>query len=139
MTTGGKLAGSIEVLRESNSVEASQNPLLEAAEKEVEDGRLEVLSAVVAEGIVGVVVVSYRIAISSGARFASVEELVVEPASRGKGVGRALLEAVGERCAARRISYVEVQAVDEKARSFYEACGYEVEEGAKVMSRSYAL
>ena len=42
--------------------------------------------------------------------------------ARGRRAGRALLEAVEERCRARDVSYVEVQT-DEEAAAGYEASG----------------
>ena len=91
-----------------------------------------------AERAVGVVLVSYRLNVSAGGPFASVEELHVRPEARHRGVGRALLAAVEERCAARGISYLEVQT-DEGAAAFYEATGYECEEGVLVLSRGLPL
>ena len=69
-----------------------------------------------AEGrVVGVAVLAYRLSISAAGPFASIEDLYVEPGARG-GVGRALLEAVEERCVARGVSYVEAQVEDEEAQ-----------------------
>ena len=90
------------------------------------------------QGLVGVVVLAFRLNISAGASFASIEDLYVGTDARRRGVGRALLAAVGERCRARGISYVEVQA-DEEAAPFYAALGYEPEPGVRVFSRSHAL
>ena len=73
------------------------------------------------------------------ALFASIEDLYVRPEARRKGVGKALLEAADERCAAREISYVEVQVEDEAAEAFYAALGYEPETGVRVLSRSLAI
>ncbi len=109
---------------------------------EISAGNLEVLAAWVdhiPDRTVGVVVVSYRLNMSAGDEFASIEDLYVTPDARQSGVGRALLEAVEEKCSARGISYVEVQVVEKEARGFYTAAGYEVEEGVALLSRSYAL
>jgi GNAT superfamily N-acetyltransferase len=105
----------------------------------VEAGELEVLAARAEGRMVGVAVLAYRISISAGGLFASVEDLYVESDARRRGVGRALLEAVGERCAARGVSYVEAQVEDEEAAAFYAALGYEEELGVGVFSRSYVL
>jgi ribosomal protein S18 acetylase RimI-like enzyme len=106
----------------------------------VERGDLEVLVASTNPGLrsVGVIMLAFRHSASLGASFASIEDLYVRPGARRLGVGRALLEAVEERCKKRDISYVEVQTDDEAAR-FYEALGYEPEEGVRVLSRSYAF
>ena len=102
-------------------------------------GDLEVLAARAQGRVVGVAILAYRLSISAAGPFASIEDLYVEPAARRRGVGRALLEAVGERCAARGVSYVEAQVEDEEAAAFYAAVGYEEEPGVRVFSRSHVL
>lgn len=104
----------------------------------VETGSLEVIAARAGGGTSGVAVVAYRPNFSIAADFASIEEMYVRPGERRRGVGRALLEAIGERCAARGVSYVEVQT-DEEAEPFYVALDYEAEFGVRVMSRMHAL
>ncbi len=106
--------------------------------RDVEGGDLEILTARSGGRCVGVAVLAFRPAVSLGADFASVEELHVKPEERGRGVGRALLEAVEGRCRGRGASYVEVQT-DEEAAPFYEALGFEPEEDVGVLSRSYEL
>jgi GNAT superfamily N-acetyltransferase len=106
--------------------------------EEVERGELEVLASRTEGRIVGVAVLAYRLSVSAAGLFASIEDLYVEPDARRRGVGRALLEAVGERCVARGVSYVEAQVEDEEA-AFYAASGYEEEPDVRVFSRSYAL
>jgi GNAT superfamily N-acetyltransferase len=83
----------------------------------------------------GVALIAYRPNISLGGLFASVEELQVRAGLRRRGVGRALLGAVGERCRARGVSYLEVQT-DEAAEEFYAACGFEREGDVLVFSRA---
>jgi GNAT superfamily N-acetyltransferase len=107
--------------------------------KAVERGDLEVLAARAEGRVVGVAVLAYRLSISAAGLFASIEDLYVEPAARRRGVGRTLLEAVGERCAARGVSYVEAQVEDEEAAAFYAAVGCEEEPGVRVFSRSHVL
>ncbi len=104
----------------------------------VEAGNLEVLAARMEHRMVGVAALAYRLNISAGGLFASIEDLYVRAESRRRGVGRALLEAVAERCKIRGVSYVEVQVEDEEAAAFYSAVGYEPEPGVRVFSRSYA-
>jgi len=102
-------------------------------------GDLEVLAAHAQGRVVGVAVLAYRLSISASGPFASIEDLYVEPGARRRGVGRALLEAVGEHCVARGVSYVEAQVEDEEAAAFYAALGYEEEPGVCVYSRSHIL
>ncbi len=115
-------------------------PFVERLTRAVETGDVEVLVARVESDVrpVGVAVLSFRPSVSAGALFASIEDLYVSPAARGRGTGRALLEAVEKRCRARGVSYVEVQT-DEEAAPFYEASGYEPERGVQVLSRSVAF
>ena len=105
----------------------------------VQTGELEVLAARVEGCAVGVVVLAYRLSISAAALFASIEDLYVRPDARRRGVGREMLEAVNERCAARGVSYVEAQVDDKNAAAFYTALGYEPEAEVRVFSRSYSL
>lgn len=127
-------------LREGEPLPESFTRKLDA---EISAGNLEILAArevdCVPSRVVGVAVVSYRLSVSAADGFASVEDLYVVPETRRTGVGRALLDAVKESCLTKGISYVEVQVVDEEARGFYAAAGYELEEGVAVLSRSYAL
>lgn len=108
--------------------------------EEVAAGRFDVLVARLEGRAVGVAVLAYRLNVSAAGPFASVEDLYVAPDARRRGVGRALLEAAGERCAAKDISYVEVQVPEHAgAAAFYEAVGYAPEPGVRTFSRSHAL
>lgn len=124
-----------EFLREGESVPSTFAGLLARA---VERGDMEVLVARSEGRVVGVAMLAFRINISASGLFASIEDLYVRPEARRRGVGRALTEAVGERCRARGVSYVEVQT-DNVAAAFYETAGFEPEEGVRVLSRSYEL
>jgi GNAT superfamily N-acetyltransferase len=120
--------------------EAVASPFAEQLKVATERGDLEVLAARAEPGqrLVGVAVLAFRPNISAGAYFASIEDLYVGTDARRRGVGRALLAAVGERCRAHGISYVEV-LTDDEAAPFYAALGYEPEPGVRVFSRSHAL
>ncbi len=124
-----------EFLRDGEPVSP---PFAEQFRREVEEGNPEVLAAWIEGRSVGVAVLAYGLSVSSGGRFASVEYLYVRPYARRRGVGRILLEAVEERCAARGISYVEVQT-DDEAVPFYRAAGYEPDPDVRVLSRAIAL
>lgn len=102
-------------------------------------GDLEVFAVHINGEIAGAALLACRLSISAGGTFASIEELYVNSNFRCRGVGRALLEAVAERCRERSISYVEVQVEDDGAAEFYKKLGYEVEDGVRVLSRSYAF
>ena len=125
-----------EALREGEPVPA---PFVEKLRSAAERGDYEMLAASEGTGrVVGVALLSFGLNVSAGGPFASIEELQVVPGARRRGVGRALLAAVEERCVARGVSYVEVQTDDEAAQ-FYEATGYEREEGVLVLSRGLPL
>jgi GNAT superfamily N-acetyltransferase len=107
--------------------------------KAVEAGDVEVLAARAGGQLLGVALLAYRINVSAGERFASIEDLYVRPEVRRRGVGRALLEAANQRYTAHGISYVEVQIEDDEAEPFYVALGYEPEPGVRVLSRSLPI
>jgi GNAT superfamily N-acetyltransferase len=111
----------------------------QALREAVEAGDVEVLAARAEGRMVGVAVLAYRLSVSAAGLFASIEDLYVRPDARRRGVGRALLEAVKERCASRGVSYVEAQVEGEEAVSYYSALGYEEELGVRVFSRSYSI
>jgi GNAT superfamily N-acetyltransferase len=134
-----EIAGALELLEESlRGGEPLPSVFAERLRDAVKVGDLEVLAARMDHRVVGVAVLAYRLNVSVGQQFASIEEVYVRPESRRRGVGRALLEAVAERCKIRGVSYVEVQT-DDEAAGFYSALGYEPELGVRVFSRSYAL
>ena len=122
-----------EALREGEPVPADFADRLRRA---VEAGDLEILAAQSGERTLGVAVLAYRLNISSGGQFTSIEDLYVSQQARRQGVGRALLRAADERCAERGISYVEVQVEEAEAETFYAALGYEPEKDVRVLSRS---
>lgn len=101
-------------------------------------GETDVISARSGREVVGVALIQNRLNVSAGGFFASIEELQVRQEYSGKGIGRALLEAVVKWCVGRGISYVEVQT-DDEAVAFYEACGFEAEGEVRVLSRLVAF
>ena len=107
--------------------------------KGVEAGEVDVLAARAEGRILGVAILAYRLNISAGGKFASIEDLYVRPEARRQGVGRALLEAVDERCTAHGISYVEAQVEEKEAEAFYAALGYEHASGVRILSRSLPI
>ena len=133
------LAGPLKLLEE---LLRGGEPLPEAfagrLREAVEAGNVEVLVARAEGRVIGVAVVAFRLNISAGGPFASIEDLYVRPGSRRRGVGRALLEAVAGRCEIRGVSYLEVQT-DDEAAEFYSALGYEPELGVRVFSCSHTL
>ncbi len=124
-----------EFLRDGEPLPAA---FIERLRESVESGNTEILDASLQGETVGVAVISYRLNIAAGSRFASIEDLYVCPKARRKSVGRALLETVEEQCKTQGISYIEVQS-DDDSEVFYTALGYEMEPGVSVLSRSYAF
>ena len=105
----------------------------------VEAGDIEILAARTEDRMLGVVVLAYRLNVSVGGLFASIEDLYVRPEARRQGVGRALLEAADKRCVARGVSYLEVQVEEDDAEAFYAALGYERETSVGVLSKSLSI
>jgi GNAT superfamily N-acetyltransferase len=122
-----------EALREGEPV---PEDFADRLRRTVGAGDLEILAARSERRTLGVAVLAYRLNVSSGGQFASIEDLYVSEQARRQGIGRALLKAADERCAERGISYVEVQVEEAEAEAFYTAMGYEPEEGVRVLSSS---
>ena len=140
LVPGTDLAGPLTLLEESlRDGDPVSEDFAERLREAVEAGDVEILAARTEDRILGVVILAYRLNVSAGTHFASVEDLYVLPDERRRGVGRTLLEAADERCASRDISYIEVQAEDEEAGAFYTALGYEPETGVRVYSRSLPI
>jgi GNAT superfamily N-acetyltransferase len=137
---GPELAEPVRLLEEFHrDGEPVPDNFARALREAVEASDVEVLAARAEGSTVGVAVLAYRLSVSAAGLFASIEDLYVRPGARRRGVGRALLEAVEERCAARGVSYVEAQVEGEEAVTFYCALGYEEELGVRVFSRSHVL
>ena len=135
-----ELAGALELLGESlRGGEPLPGAFAERLRDAVMAGDLEVLAAWGEGRMFGVAVLAYRLNVSCAGLFASIEDLYVRRESRRQGIGRALLEAVAERCKNRGVSHVEVQVEDDEAAAFYSAMEYEPDSGLRVFSRSYAL
>ncbi len=136
---GAELAEPVRLLEEFHrGGEPVPETFARALDGAVRSGDLEVLAARAEGRVVGVLLLAYRLSVSAAGKFASIEDLYVRPAARRRGVGRALLEAVGKRCASRGVSYVEAQVEDQEAAAFYSALGYEEEPGVRVFSRSHS-
>ncbi len=125
-----------EALKEGEPV---PEDFVDRLRKAVEEGDVEVLAARAEDRMLGVALLAYRLNVSAGGLFASIEDLYVRPAARRRGVGRALLKTVDELCAERGISYVEAQVEESEAELFYAALGYEPETGVRVLSRSLPI
>ncbi|HLK11108.1 MAG TPA: GNAT family N-acetyltransferase [Candidatus Binatia bacterium] len=85
----------------------------------------EALVLVAAEGphLIGYVSVSNRAQIRLGGRLATIDELVVDPAHRGRGVDAALLEAALSHCTALGCRRIEV-ATPREQRDLYTSHGF---------------
>ncbi len=137
---GTELAEPLTLLEEwLRGGETAPQAFAERLRGAVEAGHLEVLAAREGDRLVGVAVLAYRLSVSLGGSFASIEDLYVRPEDRRRGAGRALLGAVHERCEARGISYVEAQVEEDGAEAFYAALGYGPEGGVRVLSKSLAI
>ena len=76
---------------------------------------------------VGMVSLSHRPQLRLRGRIATVDELVVTEGWRRRGVGRALIQQVIERCGARALSVKRIEVsgfATEPLRTFYVSCGF---------------
>ena len=79
---------------------------------------------------------SYNLAIRYGGEYAQLEELIVDPAARGKNVGGLLIQATIERARARGCAEYGLYLVErtEHNRPFYEKYGF-VRVGSEMRQR----
>jgi len=92
----------------------------------LDGSRGEVLVADEAGGLLGVVTFSYNLAIRYGGEYAQLEELIVDPAARGRRLGGLLVEAAIERARIRGCREFGLYLVEatERNRPFYEKYGF---------------
>lgn len=85
-------------------------------------GSTEVLAAVRGDRLVG-----FARALSDGAFRAIVFDVIVEPAERGTGLGRVLMDAILARPSVAASNHVELMCAEE-VRPFYERWGFAVDD-----------
>jgi diamine N-acetyltransferase len=75
---------------------------------------------------VGYLVVTFGYSLEFGGRDAFIDELFVEPAARGQGVGTFALETAQEHCRRNGVAalHLEVEHENPKARALYERIGF---------------
>jgi GNAT superfamily N-acetyltransferase len=76
---------------------------------------------------IGLATLSHRPQLRLGGRIATIDELIVAEAWRGKGVGRELLKRALERAkvlSVKRIEMVNHHGQADLAKAFYEKCGF---------------
>jgi GNAT superfamily N-acetyltransferase len=132
---GPEDAGAIaRLLHDFNSEYGEPTPGVEAltgyCRQLLEDGEMTVLLA--GAGPDGISLLRFRTAVWTGEPEAHLQELYVVPPLRGRGIGRALLEATMD--AAREVGATGIDlntgATDTAARALYESCGFSNREGS---------
>jgi ribosomal protein S18 acetylase RimI-like enzyme len=103
--------------------------LTERSRELLEAGEMTVLLA--GEGPEGISLTRFRPSVWSDAPEAHLQELYVAPALRGRGIGRALLEATIERARAEGATGIDLNTgeTDTAARRLYESMGFTNREG----------
>jgi ribosomal protein S18 acetylase RimI-like enzyme len=98
--------------------------LSEHAERLLEEGEITVLLA--GEGPDGISLLRLRPSVWTGRPEAYLQELYVVPALRGRGIGRALLEATMAAAREAGASGIDLATgeTDTAARALYESCGF---------------
>jgi ribosomal protein S18 acetylase RimI-like enzyme len=83
------------------------------------------------EGPDGIALLRFRPSIWTGGPEAHLQELYVAPALRGRGIGRALLEAAIEAAREAGATGIDLNTgeTDTAARALYESCGFTNREG----------
>lgn len=107
----------------------SAEVIAERAAPLIESGELTVLLA--GDGPDGFAVLRFRPSIYTGALDAYLEELYVVPERRGRGLGRALLEAAmahARECGAAHVD-LNTSEADVAAKALYESAGFTNREG----------
>ena len=96
----------------------------------IESGEVTVLFA--GDGPDGFAQLRFRPSLYTGELDAYLEELYVVPARRGRGAGRALLEAAMEHARERGAAHIDLGTSedDEVARALYESAGFTNHEGS---------
>jgi GNAT superfamily N-acetyltransferase len=99
----------------------------EAYDELLQGRRGAILLAREGEEILGVVTLSYNVAVRYGGEYCQLEELIVDDRARGKQVGRLLMERAVECARERGCAEMGLYLVEttEGNRSFYEKFGFE--------------
>lgn len=103
--------------------------LTEIVSSLLEEGEITVLLA--GDGPDGLSLFRFRPGIWSAGLEAYLQELYVIPALRGRGIGRALMEATIELCRERGVDGIDLNTgeTDTAARALYESMGFTNREG----------
>ncbi|HEY0316919.1 MAG TPA: GNAT family N-acetyltransferase [Solirubrobacterales bacterium] len=104
--------------------------LAEHAAGMLERGEMAVLLA--GEGPDGISLIRFRTSVWTGQAEAHLQELYVVPPLRGRGIGRALLEATLELAREAGATGIDLNTgeTDTAARALYESCGFSNREGS---------
>ena len=124
----GDVPSCIEMLAELRSATGSKQgpPLQEVFTSLLSKERGQVVVAEEAGVILGMVTVSYNLAMRYGGEYCQLEELIVTPAARGRKLGGLLVQKIVDNAQARGCREVGLYLVEttEHNRPFYEKYGF---------------
>lgn len=124
----GDLTYCVELLAELQTATPSNQgpPHTKIFEELLTKARGQIVIAEEGGAILGMVTVSYNLAMRYGGEYCQLEELIVTPAARGKKLGGLLVQKVVDNAKARGSAEIGLYLVDatEHNRSFYEKYGF---------------
>ncbi len=122
----------LELLRmycEEANTPLSDDHLLAGLKPLLEENQHGVVLVAETEKIIGYSILTWGWGIESGGQEALVDEMLIAPAERGKGIGEKLLQATVERATQQgvKVIFLETEKENPRSRNLYGRVGFEEE------------